>query len=53
MRLRSDLADLLKASREGQLASVDVHWSPNPAVCLVLTSRGYPANPEVDKAITG
>ena len=53
MRLRSDLADLLKASREGQLASVDVHWSPNPAVCVVLTSRGYPAKPEVDKAITG
>jgi phosphoribosylamine--glycine ligase len=53
MRLRSDLVDLLVASRGGQLATVDVHWSPNPAVCVVLTSRGYPAKPEVDKAITG
>ena len=53
MRLRSDLADLLVASREGQLASVDVHWSPNPAVCVVLTSKGYPAKPELDKTITG
>ena len=53
MRLRSDLADLLVASREGQLATVDVHWSPNPAVCVVLTSKGYPAKPEVDKTITG
>jgi phosphoribosylamine--glycine ligase len=53
MRLRSDLADLLVASRQGQLATVDVHWSPNPAVCVVLTSRGYPAIPEVDKVITG
>ena len=53
MRLRSDLAHLLVASREGQLASVDVHWSPNPAVCVVLASKGYPAKPEVDKTITG
>jgi phosphoribosylamine--glycine ligase len=53
MRLRSDLVDLLVASREGQLASADVHWSPNPAVCVVLTSRGYPATPEIDKTITG
>jgi phosphoribosylamine--glycine ligase len=53
MRLRSDLVDLLVASREGKLASVDVHWSPNPSVCVVLTSRGYPAKPEIDKTITG
>jgi len=53
MRLRSDLADLLVASREGTLASVDVHWSPNPSICVVLTSKGYPAKPEVGKAITG
>jgi phosphoribosylamine--glycine ligase len=53
MRLRSDLVELLVASREGRLASVDVHWSPNPAVCVVLTSRGYPGKPELDKVVTG
>ncbi len=53
MRLRSDLADLLVASREGQLSTVDAHWSPNPAVCVVLASKGYPGNPEIDKPITG
>jgi phosphoribosylamine--glycine ligase len=53
MRLRSDLADLLVTSRQGQLSTLDVHWSPNPAVCVVLASRGYPAKPEVDKPITG
>jgi phosphoribosylamine--glycine ligase len=53
MRLRTDLADLLVASREGQLASVDVHWSPNPAVCVVLASQGYPGKPEIGRAITG
>jgi phosphoribosylamine---glycine ligase len=53
MRLRSDLGDLLVASREGKLASVDVHWSPNPSICVVLTSQGYPGKPVVGKVITG
>ena len=53
MRLRSDLFDLLIASREGRLANADVHWSPNPAVCVVLASQGYPAKPEIGKPITG
>lgn len=53
MRLRSDLGELLAASRNGQLASVDAHWSPNPAVCVVLASKGYPGKPEVGRTITG
>lgn len=53
MRLRSDLGELLLASLEGRLAAHDVHWTPNPAVCVVLTSRGYPGKPEVGKRITG
>jgi len=53
MRLRSDLADLLVASREGRLASADVHWSPNPAICVVLTSEGYPGKPAINRSITG
>ncbi len=53
MRLRSDLADLLVTMRDGQLASVDAHWSPNPAVCVVLASKGYPGTPEIGKPITG
>jgi phosphoribosylamine--glycine ligase len=53
MRLRSDLGEMLVASREGKLASVDVHWSPNPSICVVLASQGYPGKPEVGKLITG
>ncbi len=53
MRLRSDLADLLVTMRDGQLASVDAHWSPNPAVCVVLASKGYPGTPDIGKHITG
>jgi phosphoribosylamine--glycine ligase len=53
MRLRSDLVDLLMAQRQGQLAAVDAHWTPNPAVCVVLASQGYPGKPEVGKVVTG
>ena len=53
MRLRTDFTDLLKAVREGNLAGFDAHWSPSPAVCVVLTSKGYPGTPELGKEITG
>lgn len=53
MRLRSDLVDLCLALREGQLAAHEVHWSPNPAVCVVIASRGYPGKPETGKVIAG
>jgi phosphoribosylamine--glycine ligase len=53
MRLRSDLVDFFQAMRQGQLAAVEPHWSPSPAVCVVLASRGYPGPPEIGKVITG
>ena len=53
VRLRSDFAELLKAIREGNLAGFDAHWSPSPAVCVVLTSKGYPGALELGKEITG
>jgi phosphoribosylamine--glycine ligase len=53
MRLRSDLIEFFKAIRDQQLARLEAHWSPNPAVCVVLASKGYPGKPEVGKVITG
>jgi len=53
MRLRSDLVELLLALREGQLAAKEAHWSPNPAVCVVLASQGYPGTPQTGHVITG
>ena len=53
MRLRSDLVELCLALREGQLSAREARWSPNPAVCVVMASRGYPGKPEVGKVITG
>jgi phosphoribosylamine---glycine ligase len=53
VRLRSDLVQLLVSAREGSLAARDPHWSPSPAVCVVLASEGYPGKPELGKLITG
>jgi phosphoribosylamine--glycine ligase len=53
MRLRSDLVELLVALSEGRLVALEPHWSPNPSVCVVLASQGYPGKPEVGKVITG
>jgi len=53
MRLRSDFVELLLSVREGGLGHFDAHWSPNPSVCVVVASRGYPAKPEVGKTISG
>jgi phosphoribosylamine---glycine ligase len=53
MRLRSDLVDLLLAARDGTLASLEAHWTPNPSVCVVLASAGYPANPQTGQEIMG
>jgi len=53
MRLRSDLVELLMALQEGQLGAIEARWSPNPSVCVVLASKGYPVKSEVGKRITG
>jgi phosphoribosylamine--glycine ligase len=53
MRLRSDMAELLMALTQGRLAAHEPHWSPNPSVCVVLASKGYPGKPEVGKVISG
>ncbi len=53
IRLRTDLVELFKGIREGNLAALEAHWSPSPAVCVVLASKGYPGKPELGKVITG
>ena len=42
-RLRTDLLDLMEAAlRPGGLTGVELDWAPEPAVTVVLASRGYP-----------
>lgn len=42
MRLKSDLVPLLEATLEGTLDQVWPEWYEDPAVCVVLSARGYP-----------
>jgi phosphoribosylamine---glycine ligase len=53
MRLDSDLLDALQASVEGRVSDGDFKWSPDPAVCVVMASGGYPGALESGKMITG
>jgi phosphoribosylamine--glycine ligase len=42
MRLKSDLVPLLEATIDGKLDQVQPEWYEDPAVCVVLSARGYP-----------
>jgi phosphoribosylamine--glycine ligase len=43
MRMESDLLDYIKASIDGTLSSLPlISWNRQSAVCVVLTSKGYP-----------
>ena len=44
MRLQTDLVELLNASVDGTLDKIDLRWNPNPTVCVVMASGGYPGS---------
>lgn len=43
-RLKSDLLDIFMAAVEGRLDEVEIEWSEEAAVCVILASGGYPAS---------
>ncbi|MFL0557673.1 MULTISPECIES: phosphoribosylamine--glycine ligase [Paenibacillus] len=43
-RLKSDLLEIFLAAVNGTLDQVDIEWSEEAAVCVVLASGGYPAS---------
>ncbi|MFC3803342.1 phosphoribosylamine--glycine ligase [Cohnella sp. GCM10012308] len=43
-RLKSDLLEIILASLEGRLGDVEIEWSDEAAVCVVLASGGYPGS---------
>ncbi|MCK5565760.1 MAG: phosphoribosylamine--glycine ligase [Planctomycetes bacterium] len=53
MRLKSDLLDVMLAVCEGRLDGVTLKWDPRPAVCVVMSSGGYPGDYENGKVING
>jgi phosphoribosylamine--glycine ligase len=52
-RMQSDFAPVLLAAAEGRLATARIDWRPDPSVCVVLASGGYPGGYEAGKPIAG
>ena len=53
MRMESDLLDAIEASIAGRVSEGDFRWTPDPAVCVVMASGGYPARSKPARLITG
>jgi len=43
-RLETDLLDVIKAVTEKRLSEIKLRWSEKKAVCVVMTSEGYPGS---------
>lgn len=52
-RLKSDLLEIFLAVTEGRLADIEIEWSEDAAVCVVLASEGYPGTYPKGVPITG
>ncbi len=52
-RMDFDLAAALEAVAGETLAKVSIAWKPEAAVCVVMTSGGYPGNFEAGEKIQG
>ena len=52
-RLRSDLASVLLSAAEGELGCAALDWNPDPSVCIVLASAGYPGKFDTGLPIHG
>jgi phosphoribosylamine---glycine ligase len=53
MRLESDLVSAMEAAIEGRISDGDFKWSPQPAVCVVVASGGYPGTFAAGRKIVG
>jgi phosphoribosylamine--glycine ligase len=53
MRLESDLIEAIEASIEGRTSEGDFRWSRDAAVCVVMSSGGYPGTFDSGKKIVG
>ncbi len=53
LRLKSDLVEVMQAVIDERLDQVTLDWDERAAVCVVLTSEGYPGSYEKGRAIAG
>lgn len=52
-RLKTDLVEIMVATAQGRLGEIDVEWSDDAAVSVVIASGGYPNDYEKGQVITG
>jgi len=52
-RMASDFVPVLMAAATGELAGIKLEWQPDPTVCVVLASDGYPGSFASGKPIHG
>ena len=52
-RLETDLLEIVCACVEGRLDALDIQWSDDASVCVVLASGGYPGAYETGLLISG
>ncbi len=53
MRLKSDLLEAMIATAEHRLDEISLEWDTRPAVCVVMSSAGYPGPYDKGLEITG
>ena len=53
MRMKTDLLDVMEAVCDGRLGDIAIEWDTRPAVCVVMSSGGYPGSYEKGKVISG
>ena len=52
-RLETDLHEIMEAILDNKLKDIEINYSDDEAVCVMLTSGGYPDSYEKGKNITG
>jgi phosphoribosylamine--glycine ligase len=53
MRMMSDIVPAFLAARDGQLKNFDLRWFPDPALTVVMATKGYPGDYQKGSVITG
>ncbi len=52
-RMRSDFVPALESAAHGQLDVSALEWAPEPSVCVVMASHGYPGKVRTGDSIAG
>ncbi|MGM0445688.1 MAG: phosphoribosylamine--glycine ligase [Bacillota bacterium] len=52
-RMNTDIIDIFEKTIDEQLADVEINWDKRSAVCVILTSAGYPLTFDTGREIQG